>query len=186
MLGMLVQIQGEKEMKQCYHIILRAQKEGGYTICIPELKGCISQGETTDEALCNIGDALHLYMSTKIELEKRRRQKSKMSNPNKTTRRKCSNGQTTKLTSNPFGFDFILQRNIDFVDEILVHPENMGSGTAEKWEQNKKDLLEHRYYTLQELRREGSHDPQWITKELEKVICQLNDLKATYRKEGSG
>ncbi len=44
-------------------------------------------------------------------------------------------------TSNPFGFDFILQKGIEFVDEILNDPDAMGSGTKETWEQHKKDLF---------------------------------------------
>ncbi len=43
-------------------IILEPQKEGGYTVYVPSLKGCISQGETKKEALKNIKEAIQLYL----------------------------------------------------------------------------------------------------------------------------
>ena len=43
-------------------IILEEQKEGGYTIHIPSLPGCISQGETKEEALKNIKEAIELWL----------------------------------------------------------------------------------------------------------------------------
>ena len=43
-------------------IILEEQKEGGYTIYIPSLPGCISQGETKEEALKNIKEAIELWL----------------------------------------------------------------------------------------------------------------------------
>lgn len=46
-----------------YHIILEKQEEGGYTVYVPELPGCISQGETEKEALVNIQEAIDLYVS---------------------------------------------------------------------------------------------------------------------------
>jgi predicted RNase H-like HicB family nuclease len=45
-----------------YHIVLEMQEEGGYTVYIPELPGCISQGETEEEALANIQEAKDLYL----------------------------------------------------------------------------------------------------------------------------
>ena len=43
-------------------IILEPQEEGGYTAYVPSLKGCISEGETKEEALKNIKEAIHLYL----------------------------------------------------------------------------------------------------------------------------
>ena len=43
-------------------IILETQEEGGYTAYVPSLKGCISEGETKEEALKNIKEAIHLYL----------------------------------------------------------------------------------------------------------------------------
>ncbi|WP_334977834.1 type II toxin-antitoxin system HicB family antitoxin [Nostoc sp.] len=36
--------------------------EGGYTIFVPTLPGCISEGETIDEAVENIREAIQLYL----------------------------------------------------------------------------------------------------------------------------
>ena len=43
-------------------VILEPQEEGGYTVYVPSLPGCISQGETKDEALKNIKEAIELYL----------------------------------------------------------------------------------------------------------------------------
>ena len=43
-------------------IILEPQKEGGYTAYAPALPGCISQGETREEAIKNIKEAIELYL----------------------------------------------------------------------------------------------------------------------------
>jgi len=43
-------------------IILEAQEEGGFTAYVPSLKGCISEGETKEEALKNIKEAIELYL----------------------------------------------------------------------------------------------------------------------------
>jgi predicted RNase H-like HicB family nuclease len=37
-------------------------EEGGYTIYVPSLPGCISEGETIEEALRNIQEAIELYL----------------------------------------------------------------------------------------------------------------------------
>lgn len=43
-------------------ILLEEQEEGGYTVYVPSLQGCISQGETIEEALKNIKEAIELYL----------------------------------------------------------------------------------------------------------------------------
>ena len=45
--------------------ILEPQDEGGYTVRVPALPGCISQGETKEEALKNIKEAIALYLDEK-------------------------------------------------------------------------------------------------------------------------
>ena len=41
-------------------VVLEAQKEGGYTVYVPSLPGCISQGDTKEEALKNIKEAIDI------------------------------------------------------------------------------------------------------------------------------
>lgn len=43
-------------------IVLEEQEEGGYTVYIPALPGCVSQGETKEEAVKNIREAAELYL----------------------------------------------------------------------------------------------------------------------------
>lgn len=45
-----------------YTIILEPQEEGGYTVRCLELPGAISQGETKEEALKNIKEAIGLVL----------------------------------------------------------------------------------------------------------------------------
>ncbi|NEP54958.1 MAG: type II toxin-antitoxin system HicB family antitoxin, partial [Moorea sp. SIO3C2] len=41
--------------------------EGGYTVIIPDLPGCISEGDTLTEAMQNIQEAKALWIKTAIE-----------------------------------------------------------------------------------------------------------------------
>lgn len=43
-------------------IVLEPQEEGGFTAYVPSLPGCISQGETKEEAVKNIREAIELYL----------------------------------------------------------------------------------------------------------------------------
>jgi predicted RNase H-like HicB family nuclease len=36
----------------------------GYFVFVPNLKGCVSQGDTMEEALLNIKEAIELYIET--------------------------------------------------------------------------------------------------------------------------
>jgi predicted RNase H-like HicB family nuclease len=43
-------------------IVLEPSDEGGYTAYVPTLPGCISEGDSADEALSNIREAIELYL----------------------------------------------------------------------------------------------------------------------------
>ena len=43
-------------------VILEASDEGGFTAIVPSLPGCFSEGDTKDEALANIREAIDLYL----------------------------------------------------------------------------------------------------------------------------
>lgn len=43
-------------------VVLEPQEEGGYTVYVPSLPGCISQGNTKEEAIKNIKEAIELYL----------------------------------------------------------------------------------------------------------------------------
>jgi predicted RNase H-like HicB family nuclease len=50
-----------------YTVILEPQEEGGYTVRCLELPGAISQGETKEEALANIKEAIELVLEVLSE-----------------------------------------------------------------------------------------------------------------------
>jgi len=41
-----------------FKIILEPSEDGGYTALVPALPGCISEGDTVEEALANIREAI--------------------------------------------------------------------------------------------------------------------------------
>ncbi|MBI1970268.1 type II toxin-antitoxin system HicB family antitoxin [Candidatus Woesearchaeota archaeon] len=43
-------------------IVLEQQEEGGFTAFVPSLPGCISEGDTKEEAIRNIKEAIELYL----------------------------------------------------------------------------------------------------------------------------
>jgi predicted RNase H-like HicB family nuclease len=43
-------------------VVLEPSDEGGFTIYAPSLPGCISEGETVEDALANIQEAIELYL----------------------------------------------------------------------------------------------------------------------------
>ena len=43
-------------------VVLEVCDDGGYTVYVPSLPGCISEGDTKDEALANIREAIELYL----------------------------------------------------------------------------------------------------------------------------
>jgi len=47
-----------------YTVILEPEEEGGFHVWCPALKGCHSQGETQEEALANIQEAIALYLES--------------------------------------------------------------------------------------------------------------------------
>lgn len=49
-------------MNRTYKINLRKENEGGYTVFVPSLPGCITYGETVDEAIDMAKEAIELYI----------------------------------------------------------------------------------------------------------------------------
>jgi predicted RNase H-like HicB family nuclease len=43
-------------------VVLEPSEDGGFTVWVPSLPGCISEGETREEALDNIREAIALYL----------------------------------------------------------------------------------------------------------------------------
>ncbi|MDZ7361774.1 MAG: type II toxin-antitoxin system HicB family antitoxin [candidate division KSB1 bacterium] len=45
-----------------FKVILEPSDEGGFTVYVPSLPGCISEGDTGEQALKNIQEAIELYL----------------------------------------------------------------------------------------------------------------------------
>jgi antitoxin HicB len=53
-----------KTKELSYRIVLRPEPEGGYTVIVPSLPGCITFGETIDEAKEMAKDAIEAYLKS--------------------------------------------------------------------------------------------------------------------------
>lgn len=51
-----------KEVEMRLKIILEPSSEGGFTAHVPSLPGCISEGDTLEEATTKIREAIELYL----------------------------------------------------------------------------------------------------------------------------
>ncbi len=51
-----------KKQKTDYTIIIHSAEEGGYWVEVPALPGCYSQGETIEQALVNIKEAIESHL----------------------------------------------------------------------------------------------------------------------------
>ncbi|MBN1593053.1 MAG: type II toxin-antitoxin system HicB family antitoxin [Candidatus Coatesbacteria bacterium] len=47
-----------------FTVIVEREEEGGYHAFCPALKGCHSQGDTLDEALFNVNEAIEVYLES--------------------------------------------------------------------------------------------------------------------------
>ena len=47
-----------------YSVVVHKAEEGGVWVGVPALPGCYSQGESLEEALANVKEAIALYIET--------------------------------------------------------------------------------------------------------------------------
>jgi predicted RNase H-like HicB family nuclease len=52
--------------KYLFSVVVERDEDEYFAFC-PELQGCYSQGETYEEALQNIKDAMHLHVEDRLE-----------------------------------------------------------------------------------------------------------------------
>ena len=45
-----------------FQVVFEPSDNGGYTVYVPSLPGCISEGDTKEEAITNIKEAILLYL----------------------------------------------------------------------------------------------------------------------------
>jgi antitoxin HicB len=54
-------------MKQLtYRVLLNREPEGGYTVNVPTLPGCITYGESIEEAISMAKEAIELYVESLV------------------------------------------------------------------------------------------------------------------------
>ena len=54
-------------MARTFHVIIEQDEDGGYIGKVPELQGCLSQGDTLDELMANIREAIELCLEVESE-----------------------------------------------------------------------------------------------------------------------
>ncbi len=47
-----------------YRILLRKEPEGGYTVIVPSLPGCVTYGDSIEEAIQMAREAIGLYLES--------------------------------------------------------------------------------------------------------------------------
>lgn len=47
-----------------YDVVFEEQEVGGYTVIVPSLPGCVSEGDTLEEARSNIAEAITAYIES--------------------------------------------------------------------------------------------------------------------------
>jgi len=60
----------KRKNKLTYDVILEPAEEGGFTVYVPALRGCVSEGDTEEEALENIKDAIHTWLDAWEQIAK--------------------------------------------------------------------------------------------------------------------
>ena len=49
-----------------YRVLLNKEPEGGYTVTVPALPGCVTYGESVDEAISMAKEAIELYIESLV------------------------------------------------------------------------------------------------------------------------
>ncbi|MBU2051770.1 type II toxin-antitoxin system HicB family antitoxin [Patescibacteria group bacterium] len=51
-----------------YNAVFQQEEDGGYSVWVPALPGCASQGDNFDKALTNVKEAIELYLEDSPEI----------------------------------------------------------------------------------------------------------------------
>ena len=58
-------------MERKFHVLIEQDEDGGYIGKVPELNGCLSQGDTLDDLMKNIKEAIELCLEVEAEEKKK-------------------------------------------------------------------------------------------------------------------
>ncbi len=47
-----------------YRVLMRKEAEGGYTVLVPSLPGCVTYGDSVEEAIEKAKEAIELYIES--------------------------------------------------------------------------------------------------------------------------
>ena len=47
-----------------FKVLLKKEPEGGFTVLVPSLPGCVTYGDTVDESIANAKEAIELYIES--------------------------------------------------------------------------------------------------------------------------
>ena len=61
---------GGKKLEVKYTVLIEKNEEGGYTVIVPSLPGCITQGDTWQEAMANAREAIAGYIEALKDIGK--------------------------------------------------------------------------------------------------------------------
>ena len=50
-----------------YRVLLRKEPEGGYTVIVPTLPGCVTYGDSIEHAIAMSKEAIELYLESLVE-----------------------------------------------------------------------------------------------------------------------
>ncbi len=53
-----------------FNAVFLEESEGGYSVSVPALPGCFSQGENFEEAAANIKEAVELYLEDEKDMQR--------------------------------------------------------------------------------------------------------------------
>ena len=56
-------------MTKTFHVLIEKDEDGGYVGKVPELQGCLSQGDTLDELMKNIKEAIQLCLEVEQDIK---------------------------------------------------------------------------------------------------------------------
>ena len=54
-----------------FYAVFEQEEDGGFSVSVPALPGCFSQGDTFEEAKSNIEEAMSLYLEVRDRLPAR-------------------------------------------------------------------------------------------------------------------
>lgn len=50
------------DMVKRFHVVIKQDEDGGYTGWVPEIQGCVSQGDSLDNLMDNVREAIELCL----------------------------------------------------------------------------------------------------------------------------